>query len=153
MRRSAGVLLAAVLGPGLLAACAPTTTAVTTRLAAEASLRGRLLTVTVLNAGPHDLLLEDDCPRPFSVGFTVLPVSSGVAGSSVGQPCVALALPPRLWRVGERVSSAMVVDLPAGTHTLQAWARPKVRLTSQGRPVGEVKVLNVVTSALTVTLP
>lgn len=147
MRNVAGVLLL-----GLLTACVPAATTPESRLAAQATLQGSRLTVTVVNAGPYTLMLEDGCPRPFPVGYNVLPLPSTLFASSAGEPCVATVLPPRLWRVGERLSSSLTVDLPPGTQTLQAWARPRVRLALGGQPQGGVKVLDVVTPAFTVTM-
>ncbi|WP_156103425.1 hypothetical protein [Deinococcus sp. YIM 77859] len=147
MRRLAGGLLL-----GLLTACAP---AVTPRsnLAAQATVQGRQLTVSLVNLGPYDVLLEDRCPRPFTAGYTLLPAATGRSVTNEDQPCLtAPALPQRL-RPGERVSAALTLDLPAGTYTLQAWARPKVRLVEKGKPADAVRTLNVATSALTLTLP
>ncbi|EYB68197.1 hypothetical protein DEIPH_ctg025orf0031 [Deinococcus phoenicis] len=137
---------------GLLTACAPATTTPKSSLAAQATLQGSQLTVTVVNTGPYDLLLEDGCPRPFTAGFNVLPVPNDLSASNADQPCVASILPPRLWRVGERLSASLTVALPVGTRTVQAWARPRVRLAPGGQPQGDVKVLDVVTPTFTITV-
>ncbi|GMA17386.1 hypothetical protein E5F05_11435 [Deinococcus metallilatus] len=148
MRNVAGILLL-----GLLTACAPAATTPRTQLAAQATVQGGLLTVTVVNVGPYDVLLEDTCPRPFTIGYNVLPVTGGTSASTEGQPCVAAPLPPRLWRVGEGISSSMTLALSSGTQTLEAWARPQVRLAPGGKAQGAVRTLNVVTPAFTLMVP
>lgn len=142
--------LAGVLLLGMLTACAPRVTNQST-LAAQAIVQGQLLTVAVMNTGPYDLLLQDGCPRPFAIGYTTLPAAGGRTVTNEDQPCLATTAPPLLWRVGERLTSSMTLALQPGTLTLQAWARPRVRLAPFGKAQGEVRELNVSTPAFTLT--
>lgn len=137
---------------GALTACAPAATVPQVRLVSQAAVQGRLLNVTLINAGPNTLLLENECPRPFVAGYRELPVAQAAPPPAPPQTCVTVALQPRLWRVGESITASVTLDLPAGTRTLVAYAAPRVKRVVEGRAQGDFRTVNVETPPLTVTL-
>ncbi|MBB5233445.1 hypothetical protein [Deinococcus budaensis] len=147
MKRIAGLLML-----GVLTACAPAATVPQVRLVSQATVQGRLLSVTLINAGPNNLLLENECPRPFVAGYREVPVAQAAPQPTPAQTCVDVPLAPRSWRVGESITASVTLDLPAGTRTLVAYAAPRVRRVVDGKAQGEYRTVNVETAPLTVTL-
>lgn len=115
----------------LLSACAPTTTVPQTQIQSSVQVQGQLLTVHLLNTGPRDLLLQNDCPRPFQV--SVLDASAARRPEVQFTPlqtCAAPFLPPALWRVGDTVSATVELPLTPGTRTLAVDATMHVKLAA-----------------------
>ncbi|MBB6016222.1 hypothetical protein HLB42_04520 [Deinococcus sp. D7000] len=122
----AGLALAAT-------SCAPRVTLPQTQISSGVSVNGRLLTVTLVNLGPHNLLLKNDCPRPFSL--SVLDTAkTGLPDLKYGQfqVCVASYLPPKPWNIGERIEAVVEFPQETGVRTLEAQASVNVKLASEG---------------------
>ncbi|GGM06031.1 hypothetical protein [Deinococcus aerophilus] len=131
MSRLLPLLLAGLLGAAT--SCAPRVTVPQTQINSAVSVNGRLLTVSLVNAGPRDLLLKNDCPRPFKLN--VLDAAEATRPEikfGQFQTCVASYLPPLPWRVGERISAVVEFPLQLGTRTLEAEASVNVKLASEG---------------------
>ncbi|GGO23926.1 hypothetical protein GCM10008949_12610 [Deinococcus humi] len=122
----AGLALAAT-------SCAPRVTLPQTQISSGVSVNGRLLTVTLVNRGPYDLLLKNDCPRPFSL--SVLDTAkTGQPDLKYGQfqVCVASYLPPKPWNIGEQIQAVVEFPQETGLRTLEAQASVNVKLASNG---------------------
>ncbi|MFC6666341.1 hypothetical protein ACFP9V_13975 [Deinococcus radiopugnans] len=111
----------------------PRVTLPQTQISSGVSVNGRLLTVTLVNLGPHNLLLKNDCPRPFSL--SVLDTAkTGLPDLKYGQfqVCVASYLPPKPWNIGERIEAVVEFPQETGVRTLEAQASVNVKLASEG---------------------
>ena len=112
--------------------CAPRVTLPQTQISSGVSVNGRLLTVTLVNLGPHDLLLKNDCPRPFKLSVQDAAASGPELRYGQFQVCVASYLPPRAWNIGERIEAVVEFPQSTGTRTLEAQASVNVKLASEG---------------------
>lgn len=141
----------------LLTGCLPTVAQPQAQLKAVARVEGNVLYLTVTNVGPHELLLDNGCPRPFGVGFTkpVLRVqnSTEASGLHLVQSCLTILLPPEPWPVG--TSKTAVIDLPPSqrTWTLNVWAEAEVKLAPGGIPQGAFQTIRVNAPTLTLERP
>lgn len=123
-----------LLLPGLLlmlSACAPAVVIPQTQIQSRVSVEGRLLKVTLLNTGPRDLLLKNDCPRPFALQV----MNAGSFGEaqftySNTTTCAEIFLPPTLWRVGETIAATSEFPGGMGTRKLRAEAAVNVKLAA-----------------------
>ncbi|MFK7601409.1 hypothetical protein ACI3L1_04265 [Deinococcus sp. SM5_A1] len=142
----AGLALAAT-------SCAPRVTLPQTQISSGVSVNGRLLTVTLVNLGPHNLLLKNDCPRPFSL--SVLDMGkTGQPDLKYGQfqVCVASYLPPRAWNIGERIQAVVEFPQETGLRTLEAQASVNVKLASDGTGADGFRTIQVKVPAFQVDI-
>ncbi|WP_309572318.1 hypothetical protein [Deinococcus sp.] len=139
---------------GLLGACAPTLTTPESRVVPQTTFTGSLLSVTLTNAGPYPLVLENTCPRPFEVQVTE--PGSGVGASAMAQQletCSTLKFPPQPWPVGSTVTAAVILNLPTGPHTLQPTAVVRVKVAPGGKATGEYRTLRVAAPGIQFQVP
>ncbi|WP_295817637.1 hypothetical protein [uncultured Deinococcus sp.] len=139
---------------GFLGACAPTMTTPESRVVPQTAFSGRLLSVILTNAGPHPLLLENTCPRPFEV--VVAGSGSGIGAAASAQQletCSTLKFPPQPWPVGGTVMAAVILNLPSGEHTLSPTAVVRVKVAPTGKAAGEYRTLRVAAPAITFNVP
>lgn len=138
--------------PALLASCAPILGGFEPRLTATARMEGSDLLVTVTNDGPDDLLLENDCPRPFKAGFGNPPLPPQY------QTCLTIGLSPEPWPVGKSLTAYVGVGqfgggAPSGTYPLTPWAELRVkRLREKGQASG-YQTVRLEAPPLTVPVP
>ena len=146
--------LKAVLMMGLLGACAPTVTTPESRVVPQTTFTGSLLSVTLTNAGPYPLELENTCPRPFEVQVTE--PGSGVGASAMAQQletCSTLKFPPQPWPVGGTLTAAVILNLPTGSHTLQPSAVVRVKVAPGGKATGDYRTLHVAAPGIQFQVP
>lgn len=139
---------------GILSACAPTTTTPESRLSAQTTFTGALLSVTVVNEGPYELQLENVCPRPFEL--QVAQPQGSVAVAALAQQlatCSDVKLPPQRWPVRGTVTAAVVLNLPSGRHEMTPTAVVRVKVAPGGKPQGEYRTLRVTSPTVALTVP
>ncbi|MDV6375406.1 hypothetical protein [Deinococcus arenicola] len=135
------------------ASCAPRVTLPQTQISSGVSVNGRLLSVTLVNLGPHNLLLKNDCPRPFKL--SVLDMGkTGQPELKYGQfqVCVASYLPPQPWNIGERIQAVVEFPQETGTRTLEAQASINVKLASEGMGADGFRTIQVNVPAFQVNI-
>lgn len=143
-----------LLGLALAAtSCAPRVTVPQTQISSGVSVNGRLLTVTLVNLGPHDLLLKNDCPRPFKLSVQDAG-NSGRPEVKYGQfqVCVASYLPPRPWNIGEQIQAVVEFPQDTGLRTLEAQASINVKLASEGAGAEGFRTIQVNVPAFQVNI-
>ncbi|GGL66907.1 hypothetical protein GCM10010840_01060 [Deinococcus aerolatus] len=133
--------------------CAPRVTLPQTQISSGVSVNGRLLTVTLVNLGPHDLLLKNDCPRPFRLSVQDA-ATTGQPELKYGQfqVCVASYLPPRAWNIGERIEAVVEFPQDTGLRTLEAQASINVKLASEGMGADGFRTVQVKVPAFQVNI-
>lgn len=157
MRRASAAVLLAV---SCLANCEPTLRQPAQQFAATTSLEGESVIVSVTNLGPADLWLDSNhCPRLFRVGVQEgLPSTRTLIGRdlvNIGphDVCTMELRPPERWKVGETKAGALPhTRLPSGTHTVTAWAEPKVAPDVAGK-LGEFRTVRVPAPSVVLTVP
>lgn len=133
------------LTPAVLGACAPAALRPpSSQIFPQMTLQGNTVNVTLINAGPYDLLLENTCPRPFAVNFTEYP-GKGRGGLEPRQldTCYDQRLRPVTWKVGESLAVSVPVTYPAGTHTFKAFATVRARVLQPRGVVNNFASMNI----------
>lgn len=136
-----------------LVACTPMQRPPATHIAPQMTLQGNAVNVTLTNAGPYDLLLENTCPRPFAVNFTDYPGKS--AGGLMPRQldtCAVERLRPVTWPVGQSLNVSIPVTYPAGTHTLKGFATIRARVLQPKGAANNYADMNVNLPDLTFTV-
>lgn len=147
-------VLSAVCLLGILSACAPTLTTPESRLTGRTTFNGALLSVTLTNEGPHELLLDNTCPRPFEL--QVSQPQGSVAVAALAQQlatCSDVKLPPQRWPVRGTFTAAVVLNLPSGKHEMSPTAVVRVQVAPGGKPQGAYRTLRVSSPAVTLEVP
>lgn len=136
------------LFPLTLAACMPPALRPpSNQVYPQMTLHGNAINVTLINAGPYELLLENTCPRPFAVNFTAYPdKDKGGLEPRQLDTCYEQKLRPVTWKVGESLSVSLPVSYPAGTHTFKAFATVRARVL-------QPKGVNNTFSSMNISLP
>lgn len=136
-----------------LVACTPTQRPPTTQILPQMTLLGNTLNVTLINAGPYNMQLQNTCPRPFAVNFTEYPGrdKGGIAPGQLGT-CSGEKLPSQTWVVGERLSVSIPISYPAGTHTFKAFATVRAKVLQPKGAANDYADMNVSLPPLTVTV-
>lgn len=139
---------------GVLAACAPTSQRPpATQIASQMVLQGNLLLVTLTNAGPYNLRLENTCPRPFAVNFVEYPgKGQGALAPRQLETCYDYNLASVVWPVGQSLSVSLPVGSPVGTHTLKAFATVRARVEQPRGVANNYADMNVKLPDLTFTV-
>lgn len=137
----------------LIPSCAPRVVTPQTQIQSSVRVEGRLIYVSLLNTGPRDLLLKNDCPRPFALKV-LSAEATALPDSAYGQlqTCVATALPPVLWRVGDTIMTSVEFQQLPGEYNLKAEANMNVKLASEGYGPDGFKPLKVNVAPFVVTL-
>ena len=139
---------------GILSACAPTLSTPESRLTGQTTFNGALLSVTVTNEGPYELLLDNTCPRPF--GLQVSQPQGSVAVAALAQQlatCSDVKLPAQRWPVRGTFTAAVVLNLPSGKHELTPTAVVRVQVAPGGKSQGAYRTVRVSAPAVTLTVP
>lgn len=146
-------LLLPALSLGLFVACAPAAQRPPqSQIQATSSMQGHLLTVSLMNVGPHAMLLENSCPRPFALDVLDYPgKDTGAIKPRQYDACWDVNFPAQVWNVGESITTGVTVDYGAGTHTVKSLATVRVKVMINGEPKGDFAPMNVYVPPVTFT--
>lgn len=140
-----------ILAP--LVACTPTQRPPATQIAPQMTLAGNAIQVTLTNAGPYALQLQNTCPRPFAVNFTEYPgKDKGGLMPRQLETCYEQRLPPQTWAVGQSLNVSIPVTYPAGTHTFKAFATVRAKVIQPRGAANDYADMNVNLPELTFTV-
>lgn len=115
-------------------------------------MQGHLLTVSLMNVGPHAMLLENSCPRPFALDVLDYPgKDSGAIKPRQYEACWDVNFPSQVWNVGESITTGVTVDYGAGTYTIKSLATVRVKVMVNGNAKGEFAPMNVYVPPVTFT--
>ncbi|WP_420596492.1 hypothetical protein [Deinococcus sp.] len=128
------------------------TTRTRAQFSAVTTMKDGRVEVAVTNNGPSKVLLRQAFPWP-EVGvegtFHEQPVWAGGV-----ETCLAIGLPPRLWNVGETMSSlVMNLRLAYGKAVLSGWARLNIAPARQGKTVDAFQSVEVRAPTITLSVP